>query len=346
MLKHRSTIFACGYFVAVLLADLLTSPQHSFTSLFALIPVVLALEWGPVVVILGSAPLLVLTVTNIFGKDISSATGTSIRSVGVVVGAGIGAYIAAYREQHASKLSLSRAAALAAQDAILPLVPTSIGAFRFACAYHSAADESLIGGDFYKVVDTDFGARLIVGDVKGKGLGAIAMVSAVLGCFREWAPETTSLKDLVSRLDTRVVATGGPADFVTAIIGTLDAQLGVEIANCGHPSPIHFSRGHPRGGVIPEHRTTPLGLTPNPAISVLDWAPGDRLLFYTDGLIECRDRQGNWIELDRALLGTLGSDPFEDALPRLFGRVEERCGALTDDVALLLVEYMAMGGAG
>jgi hypothetical protein len=126
VLKNRSTVFACGYFVAVLLADLLTSPQHSFTSLFALIPVLLALDWGPVVVAVGAAPLLVLTVTNVFGKDQSSTTGTAIRSVGVLVGAGIGAYIAAYREDHASALNFSRAAALAAQDAILPVVPSSV----------------------------------------------------------------------------------------------------------------------------------------------------------------------------------------------------------------------------
>jgi sigma-B regulation protein RsbU (phosphoserine phosphatase) len=282
----------------------------------------------------------VLTVTNTFGKDQSSTTGTAIRSIGVVVGVGIGSYIAAYREHHASALSFSRAAALAAQDAILPIVPASIGPYRFTCAYRSAADESLIGGDFYKVINTDFGARLIVGDVRGKGLGAIAMVSAVLGCFREWAPETTSLKDLVSRLDARVADKGSQADFVTAVVATLDEALGVEVANCGHPSPIHFTHGRPKGGVIPEHRTTPLGLSPNPALTVVPWSPGDRLLFYTDGLIECRDKDGTWIELDRAMLGTLGSDPFEEALPELIGRVEGRCGELTDDVALLLVEYV------
>jgi sigma-B regulation protein RsbU (phosphoserine phosphatase) len=91
--------------------------------------------------------------------------------------------------------------------------------------------------------------------------------------------------------------------------------------------------------VIPEHRTTPLGLAPTPALSTVLLSPGDRLLFYTDGLIECRDSEGAWIELDRALLGTLGSDPLENALPGLLRRVEERVGLLKDDVALLLVEY-------
>jgi serine phosphatase RsbU (regulator of sigma subunit) len=336
--RYRWTCIAGAYFAAVLLADILTSTNQSFTGLLALIPVLLSLEWGPLVVVLGSTPLLILAGTDTLGMDHTTTEGVVIRSIGVAVGVGIGAYIAAYREHHTSALSLSRAAAEAAQEAILPVVPSAIGSFRFSCAYRSAADESLIGGDFYKVVPTDFGVRLIIGDVRGKGLKAIALVSVVLGCFREWAPETTTLKHLVARLDARVIDKGDSTDFVTAIVATLEDSE-VEMANCGHPSPVHFTNGRPRAGVIPEYRTTPLGLAPNPALSTLDLSPGDRLLFYTDGLIECRDSDGVWIELDQSLLGSLGSDPLEDALPGLLSRVEARVGLLQDDVALLLVEY-------
>ncbi len=193
-------------------------PQQSYTGLFALIPVLLALEWGPIVVALGSAPLLLLAATDIFGVNHTTITSLIIRSVGVAVGVGIGAHVSSYREHHATVLSLSRAATEAAEDAILPRVPSSIGSYRFSCLYRSAASESLIGGDFYKVTPTDFGVRLIIGDVRGKGLEAIALVSAVPGCFREWAPETTSLKHLVARLDARVVDKGTQSDFVTAVV--------------------------------------------------------------------------------------------------------------------------------
>jgi serine phosphatase RsbU (regulator of sigma subunit) len=178
-----------------------------------------------------------------------------------------------------------------------------------------------------------------VGDVQGKGLKAIATTAAVLGCFREWAPETAVLKELVARLDARVVDKGG-GSFVTAIVATLDELNGVEIANCGHPSPVQFGHGRPLGGVIPERRTTPLGLSPSPTLSTLHLAPNDRLLFYTDGLIECRDRAGEWIELDEALIGTVGSDPMEEALDGLLRRLQARARVLNDDIAVLLVEYV------
>lgn len=337
VLKYRWTLIACVYFAAVLLANLLSAPGQSFTGLFALVPVLLALEWGPEIVAFGSLPLLILAGTNVF-REGSSASATIVRTVGVAVGAGIGVYIASNREHHATTLDLSRAAALAAQEAIIPAVPDSVGRYRFSTAYRSAADESLVGGDLYKVVNTDYGVRVLIGDVRGKGLAAMTMTSVLLGCFREWAPESATLKGLVARLNSRVVDKAEPGDFVTAVLASLDDRLNIEVANCGHPSPVHFSSSRPRQGVIPEHRTTPLGMNPDPAISTMTLVPGDRVLFYTDGLIETRDKGGDWIELDEALLGTLGSDPFDEALDRLIDRLEERVGTLRDDLALLLME--------
>ncbi len=337
MLKYRWTLIGCAYFVAVLVANVLSDSGQSFTGLFALVPVLLGLEWGPRIVILGSLPLVLLASTDLFREE-GLTSAAIIRSVGVAVGVGIGAYIASYREHHATTLDLSRAAALAAQEAIIPAVPPTVGRYRFSSAYRSAADESLVGGDLYKVVDTEFGVRVLIGDVRGKGLAAMTMTSVVLGCFREWAPEASTLKDLVTRLDNRVVDKAVPGDFVTAVVASLDDELRMELANCGHPSPVHFTSSGPSRGLIPQHRTTPLGLGPDPSISTVDLAPGDRLLFYTDGLIESRDRDGEWIELDQWLLGTLGSDPLDEALDRLIDRLEARVGTRQDDLALLLLE--------
>jgi serine phosphatase RsbU (regulator of sigma subunit) len=337
LLKYRWTLIAVVYFLAVLLANLLNSSGQSFTGLFALVPVLLALEWGPAIVLLGSLPLSFLAASDLF-RGTSPTSATVIRTVGVTAGTGIGVYIASYRERHAARLGLSRAAAVAAQEAILPDVPEALGRYRFSCAYRSAADESLVGGDMYKVVETDFGVRLLVGDVRGKGLAAISLTAVVLGCFREWAPETGTLKHIVARLNARVIDKAAPGEFVTAVVASFDDNLVVEIANCGHPSPVHLTARGPRKGVLPESRTTPLGMDPEPSVSTLQLASGDRMFFYTDGLIESRDRDGEWIELDEALIGTLGSDPFETALERLLNRLEERVGTFRDDIALLLME--------
>jgi phosphoserine phosphatase RsbU/P len=335
---HRWTVIACLYFVLVLGADLLAGPHEVFTSLYALIPVLLALDWGPRVVVLGSLPLIALAATDVGFLDAEQADATVVRTLGVVVGVGIGTYLAHYRETREARLANSQAAALAAQEAILPVVPPTIGPLRFACAYRAAADESHIGGDFYKVLATDAGTRLVIGDVRGKGLGAIAMTAAVLGAFREWAPEEATLKSLVARLDTRVIDKARPGDFVTGVLASVDSELTMEVANCGHPSPMllkHAGGGHP---ITPERRSTPFGLGPDPEMTSVHLEPGDRVLFYTDGLIECRDARGEWIELDASLLADVATAPLGDALPGLLRRLEQRAGDLNDDIALLLVE--------
>lgn len=322
----------------MLAANLANKSGANLTGLFSLVPVLLSLEWGPRIVVLGSLPLVFLA-----GMDLvhgSSVSSSAFRMTGVAVGVGIGAYSASYRLRFAAKLDLSRAAAVAAQEAILPVVPESLGRYRFACAYRTAVEETLVGGDLYKVLETDYGIRLLIGDVRGKGLPAVTMTSAVLGCFREWAPETATLKHLVARLNSRVVDKAASEDFVTAIVASLGDDLVVELANCGHLSPVHLTAQGAQVAIVPESRTTPLGLDPEVTVSTIQLAPGDRLFFYTDGLIEARDQSGTWIELDEALLQTLCSGSPHDALDGLLARFDKRVPQLRDDMALLLVQCM------
>jgi len=127
VLKYRWTLIVVVYFFAVLLANVLSDSGQSLAGLFALVPVLLALEWGPGVVALGSLPLAILAGTNVL-REGSPTSAMIVRTVGVAVGAGIGVYIASHRERHATTLDLSRAAALAAQEAIIPAVPSpSVG---------------------------------------------------------------------------------------------------------------------------------------------------------------------------------------------------------------------------
>ncbi|MFB7511386.1 serine/threonine-protein phosphatase, partial [Streptomyces broussonetiae] len=84
-------------------------------------------------------------------------------------------------------LAAVRSVAEAAQHALLQPVPEAVGPFQVAVRYSAAAAEARIGGDLYALVPTPHGARLIVGDVRGKGLPAVGTAALVLGVFREAA---------------------------------------------------------------------------------------------------------------------------------------------------------------
>ena len=103
----------------------------------------------------------------------------------------------------------------------------------FATRYLSAAEEALIGGDFYDAAFTPRGLRLIVGDVRGKGLAAVQLASVILGCFREAAFAEADLQGLVAALDRRVAGELGEEDFVTVVVVEFGPQGWLRLVNCG-----------------------------------------------------------------------------------------------------------------
>jgi serine phosphatase RsbU (regulator of sigma subunit) len=132
---------------------------------------------------------------------------------------------------------------------------------------------------------------------------------------------------------------------VTAIMAEI-AKDGTEIRllNCGHPSPLLLSGGRARLAE-PLEASLPLGLghldTTERKEHTAPFGPGDRMLFYTDGISEARDSSGVFYQVEGcgALLG--GSDP-RLALDRLYDDVLRHVGGrLQDDSAALFVVRQA-----
>ena len=84
----------------------------------------------------------------------------------------------------------------------------------------------MVGGDLYDLTMTQFGLRLIIGDVKGKGLDAVGQCAAVLALFREFAFAEPDLAKLVEDMDGRLSKDMCIEDFVTAIIAEFAPRRG------------------------------------------------------------------------------------------------------------------------
>ncbi|MFB8180694.1 PP2C family protein-serine/threonine phosphatase [Streptomyces sp. NPDC055966] len=279
------------------------------------VPLLAAFAYGPV----GVAVATVFSV--VFEGVLAGTPCCAGRSVGylwdrhyvasyictALVGA-LGTVLAAHRIRRERTLADVRFVADIAQRVLLRPVPHRIGHLQLESLYLSAAAEARIGGDLFEAVPTGFGVRLLIGDVRGKGLLAVETAATLLGAFREAAYEEPDLATLAARMETsmarRAERLGGDETverFVTAVFAEIPADGGlVYVVNCGHPPPLCLRAGEV--GELDSGRSAPplnVGmLVPNPYhVDVYPFWPGDQLLLYTDGVTETRDASGRFYPL-------------------------------------------------
>ncbi len=136
-------------------------------------------------------------------------------------------------------------------------------------------------------------------------------------------------------------AYGGDEDFVTALLAEFHEDHTVTLVNCGHHAPLLVTQtddGHVLETGEPE---PPLGLGPRPHSVTSRWPEGSRMLIYTDGLVETRDRRGVFFPLGDYAAG-LRQGTLEEALDKLIERLVAYAGhRVHDDMALVLTEHKA-----
>jgi phosphoserine phosphatase RsbU/P len=260
----------------------------------------------------------------------------------LVLLAGFAVANSALRTAAQQRLRQVRAVARVAQSALLRPVPATVTAGRLASRYVSAAAEARVGGDLLEVVSGGASPRWLIGDTRGKGLPAVRLASVAMTSFRDaCAQPGLSLPEIARVVDQSVTRAAGQEDFVTAVFAEYDPRGWLQLVICGHPPPMRLT---PEGGLqplSPAAYATPLGLHPDIRASTFSISPGDRLVFYTDGLIEARDRAGGFFQL-RDSLDALRHPSLDTAVDQLLDRLRAHTGRkLDDDVAVLLFEAAA-----
>lgn len=247
-----------------------------------------------------------------------------------------------------TQLQSVRDIAAAVQHAVLPSPPERIGPLRFAGRYEAAQTDAQIGGDLYAVAETPFGVRCVIGDVRGKGMGAVRAVAVGIGTFREAALQEPSLVGLVKRLERAITLEARQSGslielegFVTGVLVEFSRRGDeVRIVNRGHPAPLLLS-GDTVRYLEPGRPTLPLGLAALRAdpecVDTVSFPEGASLLLYTDGLTEGRDEEGSFYDPvgGCAKPRSPGPDALLDAL--LADHHRHTGGRRTDDMALLAI---------
>jgi hypothetical protein len=259
-----------------------------------------------------------------------------LRMLVIVLGGTFAVLFARMRGERDTALTRMTQVAEVAQRALLHPIPATIGGVAFAVHYQSATHGALVGGDFYDTALTPHGLRLIVGDVKGKGLEAVQLAAAVLGRFREVAFIEPDPVRLVKELDARISGELDTEDFVTLVLAEFIPGE-VRLVNCGHHPPVRV--GQQLDLLAPPAPAFPLGLGTDPVLQRVRLASNERLLFYTDGLVEARNAAGDFFMLDEQVKAALTEALLDDAIAGLLGLVLGHTGStLGDDLVLVLGE--------
>ncbi|MFB7374653.1 PP2C family protein-serine/threonine phosphatase [Streptomyces sp. NPDC056222] len=335
--------------------DLSTPPSYTAAPMFSAAPLIAAPFFSMLTTLLtGIAAILAgvgLHLYNHTATEVPSLTETFT----VATVAALALLINRVVLRSGERLASARVIAAAAQKAVLPTPAERIGGLQVAARYEAAQADAFIGGDLFAVQDTPYGVRLVVGDVRGKGLDAVEAVAIVIGAFREAAEQEATLEGVAQRLERALAREGTRRSsldafegFTTAVLAEIPRVDGhVRVVNRGHPEPLLL---HADGGLellAPSEPALPLGMGELAAwpdrADESPYPPGATLLFYTDGLSEARDAEGTFYDPAERLAGRIFPGP-EELLDALVDDVRRYTGGgSTDDMALLAVSRPATG---
>ncbi|WP_258052819.1 PP2C family protein-serine/threonine phosphatase [Streptomyces sp. Ru73] len=336
------------FLVGGLAFDLLTPTQYTAAPFFSAAPLVAAPLYSLRLTALtaGLSVLAELGVVAFHGRNGGYASYTE--AVTVLVVAVLALAINRVVRMSDARLASVRDVAEAAQRAVLPLPPDRISGLDVAARYEAAQADARIGGDLYAVQDTPHGVRLIVGDVRGKGLEAVEAAVIVIGAFREAAEQESTLEAVAGRLERALQREGSRREgldqfegFTTAVLAEVPSEeRGVlRVLNRGHPAPLLLCADGTLHTLEPRTPALPLGMS-----EVAGWPdradespfpPGATLLLFTDGVTEARNTAGAFYEPAVRLTGRTFTGP-DALLDALVDDVARHTGGNTaDDMALL-----------
>jgi predicted ester cyclase len=184
------------------------------------------------------------------------------------------------------------------QQALLPEATPELDGWEVTTYYEPARE---VGGDFYDFLEFDDGRLgLVVGDATGKGMPAALVMATTRGMLRAVVQSLESPGEVLARVNEALVSEIPPNMFVTCLYAILDLDKGrLRYANAGHDLP--YLRRCSGDSEELRARGMPLGLMPSMPYEEKEviLEAGYGVLFYSDGLVEAHDPEGEMFGFPR-----------------------------------------------
>ncbi|MEU6166367.1 PP2C family protein-serine/threonine phosphatase [Streptomyces tanashiensis] len=341
--------------------DVATPPEYTAAPLFSAAPLIAAPFFSTLTTLLTGIAAVLASVGLHAYNDTVDEVAALTETLTVLTVSALALLINRVVRRSGERLASARVIAETAQKAVLPTPAERIGGLQCAARYEAAQADAFIGGDLFAVQDTPHGVRLVVGDVRGKGMDAVEAVAVVIGAFREAAEQERTLEGVAQRLERALAREGTRRDgldafegFTTAVLAEIPRSDGtgtfdgfVRVVNRGHPPPLMLYADGRLEPLEPGEAALPLGMGELAAwpdrAEARPFPQGATLLFYTDGLSEARNAQGVFYDPAARLAGRIFPGP-EELLDALVDDVRLHTGGgSTDDMALLAVSRPATG---
>jgi PAS domain S-box-containing protein len=239
-------------------------------------------------------------------------------------------------------------AALTLQESLLPAQLPTVAGWDLASSYAAGDTTAEVGGDFFDVVELDEGFLAVVGDVTGKGVQAAALTALARYTLATAARFDPSPAAVVSLLNDVLVHRPDISLLTVVCAHVVPSASGarLRLTSAGHPLPVLARAGHPPTTVGPPGLL--LGMTGGARWeeTEIELAPGDTLLFYTDGVTDTPsggERFGE--ERLLAALPAAPADPQEMIAAIQRALREFQVGDVVDDRAMLGLQVVGVATA-
>ncbi|MEU0532098.1 PP2C family protein-serine/threonine phosphatase [Amycolatopsis tolypomycina] len=242
-------------------------------------------------------------------------------------------------------LEENRTATMALQRSLLPASLPAVPGLDFGARYVPGAETGL-GGDWYDLFSLP-GDRLgvVMGDVSGHGLDAAVIMGRLRSALRAYALDCESPAEVLAKLDRKAnhFEHGAMATVAYGIIGPDREALTLSLA--GHLPPV-LARAGRAGQLVDAPPDPPIGLTigaPERRTTVVELPADGVLVFYTDGLVERRDRPVD-VGMQQLAAATRAADPERVCAQVMAAMIGNR--AAQDDVAVLALRRRTVPAGG
>jgi len=229
------------------------------------------------------------------------------------------------------------------QTSMLPATCPEIEGFEIAATSIPARE---VGGDFFDFIEMGEGkVGFVIGDVTGKSVSGALVMSASRSVFRMLSEEELTVGEIMNRANRRTKKDIKSGMFVALLYAVIDARDQIlSLSSAGQTQPIHVSAETGESSLVEtEGDTFPLGILEDADYQEtrVELTPGDKVVFYTDGIVEAMNEQEEIFGFDRLLDVVRGTRSMgaESLLKEIMDQVNEFAGdaAQHDDLTVIVL---------